>query len=140
VFKHCKEGYTRPEQGIHGGTGFCGMKSRCAATFSHGNRASTKRERAICSCIGFYWFALVTLAIPTAVFAVVGMAMAKKKDELLLRVLPGERAATRLETTLRSQTRDPGLMFPFDGGPPFLGPQLSYHHSRVSGGRKSLWW
>jgi hypothetical protein len=25
---------------------------------------------------------------------------------------------------LRSQTRDPGLMFPVDGGPPFLGPQL----------------
>ena len=51
------------------------MKSRCAATFSHGNRASTKRES---SCIGFYWFALVTLVIPTAFFPVVGMAMAKK--------------------------------------------------------------
>lgn len=43
------------------------------------------------------------------------------EEELLLRVLPGERAATRLETTLRSQTRDPGLMFPVDGGPPFSG-------------------
>jgi hypothetical protein len=30
------------------------------------------------SCIGFYWFALVTLVIPTAFFPVVGMAMAKK--------------------------------------------------------------
>ena len=126
MFKHCKEGYTRPEQGIHGGTGFCGMKSRCAATFSHGNRASTKRERAICSCIGFYWFALIALAIPTSspFFEVVGVAMAKKKVELLLRVLPGERAATRLETTLRSQTRDPGVMFPFDGGSPFSGPPI----------------
>ena len=76
------------------------------------------------SCIGFYWFALIALAIPTSstFFKVVGVAMAKKKVELLLRVLPGERAATRLETTLRSQTRDPGVMFLFDGGPPFYGP------------------
>ena len=97
------------------------MKSRCAATFSHGNRASTKRES---SCIGFYWFALIALAIPTSstFFEVVGVAMVKKKVELLLRVLPGERAATRLETTLRSQTRDPGVMFQVDGGPPFCGP------------------
>ena len=113
-------------------------------------RANKERgSHCICNrCSGFYWFALkVPLVIPTSrsmvmtmlVNMTVRMPMAKK-GELLLRVIPGERAATRLETTLRSQTRDPGLMFPFDGGPPFLGPQLSYHHSRVSGGRKSLWW
>ena len=48
------------------------MKSRCAATFSHGNRASTKRES---SCIGFYWFAILTLDISTTFFEVVGVTI-----------------------------------------------------------------
>jgi len=54
------------------------MKSRYAS-FSHGNRASRQRERvrerAICSCIGFYWFEILTLDISTTFFEVVGVTI-----------------------------------------------------------------
>jgi len=86
-------------------------------------RANKERgSHCICNrCSGFYWFALkVPLVIPTFLSMVMTMLVTMtvrmpmaKKGELLLRVIPGERAATRLETTLRSQARGPGLMIPF---------------------------
>ena len=82
---------------------------------------ANKERLSHCSCNSFYWFALVTLAIPTSFLVVLGVTMAKMKN-LELRVLPGERAVTRLETTLRSQARGPGLMLPLWWRPPFSGP------------------
>ena len=95
-------------------------------------RANKERgSHCICNrCSGFYWFALkVPLVIPTFLSMVMTMLVTMtvrmpmaKKGELLLRVIPGERAATRLETTLRSQARGPGLMIPFWWRLTILGP------------------